>query len=53
MTEKIIKSIDAEHIAIVETSVNERLVAKKTLEAQKTALLEQIAEIDNQITYFK
>jgi len=53
MTEKIIKSIDAEHIAIVETSVNERLVSKKTLEAQKVSLQEQIAEIDNQLTYFK
>jgi len=41
--EKIIKSIDAKHIAIVETSVNERLVSKKTLEAQKQALLDQIA----------
>ena len=47
-----IKKIDAEHIAVIETFVNEQLVAKVTLEAQKTALLEQITEIDNKLTYF-
>ena len=48
-----IKKIDAEHIAIIETSVNEQLIAKVTLTAQKEELLKQIAEIDNKLTYFK
>jgi hypothetical protein len=51
MTEQI-KKIDSEHIAVIETNVNEQLIAKVTLEAQKVALLEQIAEIDRKLTYF-
>jgi len=51
--EKIIKKIDTEHIAVIETSVNEQLIAKKTLEAQKTALQEQILAIDDLLTNFK
>jgi len=50
---KNIKPIDAEHIAVIETETTERLIAKVTLEAQKEALLQQIAEIDDMLTYFK
>jgi hypothetical protein len=50
---KVIKEIDEKHIAIIETNVNERLVAKVTLEAQKESLLQQIAEIDTMLTHFK
>lgn len=51
--EKQIKPIDADHIAVIETTVNEQLIAKVTLEAQKEVLLMQIADIDNMLTYFK
>jgi len=51
--EKTIKRIDAEHIAVIETSVNERLIAKATLEAQKAELLKQIADIDNMLKEFQ
>lgn len=50
--ETTIKKIDAEHIAIVETTVNEKLVAKVTLEAQKAAKLEEIADIDEMLSNF-
>jgi len=50
---KDIKEIDEKYIAIVETNVNERLIAKATLEAQKVALLQQIEEIDEMLTHFK
>ena len=50
--EKQIKKIDAEHIAIIETTINERLVSKATLEARKVSLQEQIAEIDSELTNF-
>ena len=52
MAKKVIKPIDSEHIAIIETTVNERLVAKVTLEAQKVELQEQIAEIDEMLAEF-
>lgn len=52
MSEEI-KEIDEEHIAIIETTISERLVAKSTLEAQKEALLQQIAGIDELLTHFK
>ena len=52
MAKKVIKPIDSEHIAISETTVNERLVAKVTLEAQKVELQKQIAEIDEMLTKF-
>ncbi len=52
MSEKVIKSIDSEHIAVIETTVNERLIAKVTLEAQKVELQRQIAEIDEMLTKF-
>ena len=48
-----IKEIDEHHIAIIETETNERLVAKVTLEAQKVALLQQIADIDEMLTHFQ
>lgn len=48
-----IKPIDANHIAVIETTVNEQLIAKVTLEAQREALLIQIADIDDMLTYFK
>jgi len=41
---KDIKETDEKYIAVIETKVNERLIAKATLEAQKTALLQQIAD---------
>lgn len=47
-----IKQIDEEHIAVIETIVNEQLIAKVTLEAQKTELLEQITEIDEKLELF-
>lgn len=50
---KQIKPIDAEHIVIIETTTNEQLIAKVTLEAQKTSLLQQIADIDELLTNFK
>jgi predicted site-specific integrase-resolvase len=50
---KQIKPIDNDHIAIIETETNEVLVARVTLEAQKAALLQQIADIDDMLTYFK
>lgn len=50
--EKVIKKIDAEHIAVIETTVNERLIAKKTLEAQKEEKLKEIAEIDKMLKNF-
>jgi len=50
---KEIKEIDEKYIAVIETNVNERLIAKATLEAQKTALLQQITEIDEMFTHFK
>jgi hypothetical protein len=50
---KQIKPIDNEHIAIVETEIREILVARVTLEAQKAALLQQIVDIDDMLTYFK
>ena len=50
--EKQIKEIDAEHIAVIETIVNEQLIAKKTLEAQKAIKLKEIAEIDELLTHF-
>lgn len=53
MEDKQIKSIDADHIAVIETTINERLIAKVTLEAQKQSLLTQIADIDDMLTYFK
>ena len=52
MFEKVIKSIDSEHIAVIETTVDERLIAKVTLEAQKMELQKQIAEIDEMLTKF-
>ena len=51
--ETTIKKIDAEHIAVIETSVNERLIAKVTLEAQKEAKLKEIAELDEMLLNFK
>ena len=50
--ETIIKKIDAEHIAVVETTVNEQLIAKKTLEAQKIAKLAELAKIDEMLANF-
>lgn len=50
---KNIKPIDDKHIAIIETEITERLVAKKTLAAQKETLLQQIADIDEMLTHFK
>ena len=47
-----IKKIDAEHIAVIETTVNERLISKKTLEAEKVAKQEEIAKIDEKLLNF-
>ncbi|MBE9592712.1 MAG: hypothetical protein IMF19_04460 [Proteobacteria bacterium] len=51
--EKQIKPIDSDYIAVIETEVNERLVARVTLEAQKVMLLQQVADIDEMLTYFQ
>ena len=50
--DEIIK-IDNERIAVRTTTVNDQVIAKVTLEAQKTALLEQIAELDKKLLLFK
>lgn len=50
--EKQIKQIDKEHIAVIETHVNEQLIARVTLEAQKAELLKQVAEIDEMLKLF-
>ncbi|MBE9573952.1 MAG: hypothetical protein IMF20_02330 [Proteobacteria bacterium] len=50
---KQIKPIDSDHIAVIETDVTERLVARVTLEAQKVTLLQQVADIDEMLTYFQ
>jgi hypothetical protein len=50
---KEIKPIDSDHIAVIETDITERLVAKVTLEAQKVTLLQQIADIDELLTHFQ
>lgn len=47
-----IKSIDEKHIAIIETTVNERLVSKSTLEAQKAEYLSKIMAIDEMLLHF-
>jgi len=49
---KQIKEIDEYHIAIIETDITERLVAKSTLEAEKASLLQQITDIDEMLTHF-
>ena len=49
---KIIKQVDADHVVDITTTVNERLVAKVTLEAQKQELQGQIDEIDEQLLLF-
>ncbi len=51
--EQQIKEIDDEHIAIIETTVEERLVAKEVLLEQKKAKLKEIEDIDESLTYFK
>lgn len=47
-----IKQIDEKYIAIVETTTNERLVAKVTLETEKSNLTDRIAEIDKLLLLF-
>jgi len=51
MTEEIIK-IDEDRIAVRTTNIQDQIIAKKTLEAQKTALLEQVAKIDEKLLLF-
>lgn len=50
---KEIKPIDSDYIAVIETEISERLVAKVTLEAQKVTLLQQIVDIDEMLTHFQ
>lgn len=50
--DKVIKKIDEEHIAVIETTTNERLIAKATLEAQKVAKQKEIDEIDEMLLNF-
>jgi hypothetical protein len=47
-----IKKVDGEHLVVITTNVNEQLIAKKTLEAEKAALQEKIAEIDEKLKLF-
>lgn len=49
---KEIKEIDEQYIAVIETDITERLIAKVTLETQKTTLLQQIADIDDMLCHF-
>lgn len=48
-----IQRIDDERITIIETVVNERLILRKDLEAQKKSLQEAIAKIDGLLISFK
>ena len=48
-----IKKIDEERLAIISTNVNEQIISKKTLEAQKVEIQKRIAEIDNKLKLFK
>ena len=41
-----IKKIDEERLAIISTNVNEQIISKKTLEAQKVEIQKRIVEID-------
>lgn len=52
MENKIIKKVDGEHIAVITTTTNEQLIAKKTLQAQKEAKKKEIAEIDEMLKNF-
>jgi len=51
MSEEIIV-VDDDYLAVVETTVNETLIKKTTLQAQRAALVAQIAEIDVKINLF-
>lgn len=50
---KTIKLVDEKTIAITETNVTERLISEKNLKRKKIVLLEQIAEVDELLTYFR
>ena len=52
MTEEIVK-IDDERIAVRTTTINDQIIAKATLEAQKQAKLDEIVEIDSKLSLFK
>ena len=46
------KLIDEKHIVRVETHIDEQLIAKPTLEAQRADHLAKIAEIDDMLKMF-
>ena len=50
---KIIKKIDAEHIAEIETTVHEQIINKADLLKRKEELENQIAAINEKLTYFE
>jgi len=56
MTDKIIKKVDEEHVAVFTTTENEQIIKKSTLESQKIAKTEQlkkeIADIDELLAAF-
>ena len=56
MTDKIIKKVDEEHVAVFTTTENEQIIKKSTLESQKIAKTEQlqkeIADIDELLKVF-
>ena len=51
--ETAIKKIDSDHIAVITTTVDERLIAKVTLDAQRVAKLQEIADIDAMLAEFE
>ena len=51
MKEEIVK-IDDERIAVRTTTIQDQIIAKATLEAQKVSLQEQIAKIDKKLLLF-
>ena len=49
---KQIKKIDEEHIALIETTTNESLIAKKTLEEAIKVKQKELDELNDMLTYF-
>ena len=47
-----IRKVDDTRIVVIETQVNERLISKATIEAQKAGLLAQIAQLDEMLNNF-
>lgn len=50
---KEIRKIDSEHLSITETTTNEQIIQKKSLELRKERLLRKVAELDELLGYFE